>query len=117
MIKKILTTTILLLMLFQGSAFAFESNGSQIFKDTLYGAAIGSILGGAFYMVNQDDFYKNLGSGLIIGTLGGLAFGISEVSGFVELKNDELKFAIPTPVIERIDDDVRVSASIFKTSF
>ena len=105
------------MMLFQGAAFAFESNGDVIFKDTLYGAAIGTLIGGAFYMLDQDDFYKKIGSGVIIGSLGGLAYGVSETSGFVELKKDGLKFAIPTPVIEKTDNDVRVSASLFKTSF
>lgn len=117
MIKKILATTILLLMLFQGAAFAFDTNGDVIFKDTLYGAAIGSILGVAFYMLDQDDFYKKFGSGLIIGTLGGVAYGVSETSGFVELQKNEMKFAIPTPLIEKTDEDVRVSASLFKANF
>ena len=117
MLKKILTTTILLLMLFQGAAFAFDTNGDVIFKDTLYGAAIGSMLGVAFYMLDQDDFYKKFGSGLIIGTLGGVAYGVSETSGFVEIQNNEMKFAIPTPLIEKTDEDVRVSASLFKAAF
>jgi len=115
--KKILIMCVLSVLIFQGSAFAIESEGELIFRDTLYGAAIGAILGSAIYLADQDHFGEKLGVGIVIGSLGGLAFGVMETRTFVEIEKDNIKFALPTPVIEKKRDGLLYSASLLKTRF
>jgi hypothetical protein len=115
--KKILIIGILSLFIFQGAAYAIESEGEVIFRDSLYGAAIGAILGTAIYLADQDNFGAKLGAGVAIGTLGGLAFGVMETRTFVEIEKDKVKVAFPTPVIEKKGDGLQYSASLLKTRF
>jgi len=115
--KKILVIAILSVLVFQSAAFAVESEGELIFRDSLYGAAIGAILGSAIYLADQDHFGEKLGVGLVIGTLGGLAFGVIETRTFVEIEKDNVKFALPTPMIEKKGDGLLYSASLLKTRF
>jgi len=115
--KKILIICVLSVLIFQGAAFAVESEGELIFRDALYGAAIGAILGSAIYLADDDDFGEKLGIGVAIGTLGGLAFGVMESGTFVEIKKDQIKVAIPTPVIEKKRDGLQYSASLLRTRF
>jgi len=115
--KKILIICVLSVLIFQGAAFAVESEGEVIFKDALYGAAIGAILGSAIYLADDDHFGEKLGVGLAIGTLGGLAFGVMETRTFVQIEKDKIKVAIPTPVIEKKRDGLQYSASLLRTRF
>lgn len=117
MIKKISIIAVLLIMFFQGTAFAIDTKGEVLFRDSLYGAAIGTLLGSAFYLLDQDEFAKKLASGVIIGTFGGLIYGIAENSGMVEIENSKVRFAVPTPVIEKTEDDTRYSVSLLKARF
>ena len=117
MIKKVLLITVFVLMLLQSAAFAFESQGNIVFRDTLYGIAIGAILGSAVYLADDDHFAEKLSAGVIIGAVGGLAYGLYETESFVELDRDKIKVAVPTPVIEKKDNTVQYSASLFRTKF
>ncbi len=117
MIKKILIITLLSVMFLQNAAFALETDGDVIFKDTLYGAAIGALLGSAIYLADSDHIGEKLGIGVAIGTLGGLVFGYSETKGFAEIEKDKIKFAVPTPVIEKKGDGIQYSASLLKARF
>lgn len=119
--KKILVIGILSVFIFQSAAFAFESEGELIFKDSLYGAAIGAILGGAIFLASDDDdaedFWGKFGAGVAIGTLAGVAFGVMETKTFVEIEKDKVKVAFPTPVIEKTEDGLQYSASLLRTRF
>ena len=117
MIKRILVISVLIIMLFQGTAFAMDSQGEILLKDSLYGAAIGGLLGSAFYLLDQDELDKKLASGIIIGTLGGLVFGIAETTGMVEIEKDKIKFAVPTPVIKKQNNGILYTASLLKAKF
>ena len=117
MIKKILVISILIIMFSQGAAFAADSQGEILFRDSLYGAAIGGLLGSAFYLLDQENMGKKIASGVIIGTLGGLVFGIAETTGMVEIEKDKIKFAVPTPIIEKQRDGMLYSASLLKAKF
>ncbi|MBI4683290.1 MAG: hypothetical protein HY757_09355 [Nitrospirae bacterium] len=117
MIKKILIITLLSVMFFQSAAFALETEGELIFKDALYGAAIGAILGGAIYLADSDHVGEKLGVGIAIGTLGGLFYGVAETKGFAEIEKDKIKFAVPAPVIEKKRDGVQYSATLLKAKF
>ncbi|MEW6600433.1 MAG: glycine zipper family protein [Nitrospirota bacterium] len=115
--KKVLIIAILSLFIFQSAAFAIESEGELIFRDAMYGAAIGALLGTAIYLADQDQFGQKLGIGVALGTLGGLAFGVMETKTFVEIEKDKIRFAVPTPVIEKKKDGVQYSASLLRTRF
>ncbi|HDH04949.1 MAG TPA: hypothetical protein ENG75_02420 [Nitrospirae bacterium] len=117
MIKRILIIAVLSLVIFQGAAFAVETEGEVLFRDALYGAAIGAILGGAFYLADEDNFANKFATGVIIGTVGGLVFGLSETNTFVEIEKDKIKFAVPAPVIEKKQNGFQYSASILRTRF
>jgi hypothetical protein len=115
--KKILVIGILSVFIFQSAAFAIESEGELIFKDSLYGAAIGAILGSAIYLADQKHFGEKLGIGVALGTLGGLAFGVMETRTFVEIEKDKVRVAFPTPVIEKKRDGIQYSALLLRTRF
>lgn len=117
MIKKVFVIAILSLVLFQSSAFAFEADGEVIFRDALYGAAIGGLLGTAMYIADQDSLGSKISTGVIIGTLAGLAYGFHETTSFVEIKDDKIKLAVPTPVIVPKENGVEYTASLFKARF
>ncbi len=117
MTKRILIIAALLIMVFQGSASAAGLEGDIIFRDTLYGAAVGAIIGTAIYLIDQDNFGTKFGTGVVIGSLGGLAWGIKETRTFVEIEKDTIKIAFPTPVIQQKSDGVQYSASLFRAKF
>ncbi len=117
MTKKIILTAVLLLVIFQGAAYAFEAEGEIIFKDTLYGTAIGALLGTAVYLADQDNFAQKVSTGILIGAVGGLVYGFVETESFVEIEKDKIKIAVPTPKIEKRNDSIRYTASLLKTRF
>ncbi len=117
MLKKIFIIAVLSVLIFQSSAFALETEGEVLFRDALYGAAIGALLGSAIYLADQDDFAAKLGIGLAVGTVGGLIYGVMETRSFVEIKNDEVKIAVPTPIIEKKEEGLQYSAYLLRTRF
>jgi hypothetical protein len=115
MIRKVLIISVLLVFAITSSAFAaIETQGDVVFRDALYGAVIGGIIGSAFYIADQDDFAQKVGIGVLVGTVGGVAFGVMETRSVVEIENNEVKFALPTPVIQKRDGDIMYSTSILK---
>lgn len=117
MIKRILIIAVLSIIILHSNAFALETEGEVLFRDSLYGAAIGALLGTAIYLVDQDDFVGKFGGGVIIGTIGGLIYGFTETRSFVEIEKGKIKVAIPTPIIDKKDNSTQYSASLFKTKF
>ncbi len=117
MVKRILLIAALSIMIFQGAAFAVDTDGEIIFRDTLYGTAIGAIIGTAVYLVDQKDFAPNIAAGILVGSVGGLVYGFAETDSFVEIKKDKIKFAVPAPAIRREGNGILYSASLFKARF
>ena len=115
--RKILIIAAVSVLILQGTAFAFETEGEVIFRDALYGAAIGAILGGAIYLADDDNVGAKLGIGVAVGTIGGLVFGIIETRSFAEIEKDKINFAFPTPLIEKNGDGLRYRASLLKARF
>lgn len=118
MIKKIFIFTLLSIMIFQAAAFAFETDGQVIFRDSLYGLAIGAVIGAAVYVADdREDFAQDVATGVIIGTVAGLGFGFYETRSFAEIEKNKLRFVIPTPVIKKKKDGIQYEAYLFKTEF
>lgn len=83
-----------------------ESPLAPIVEDGFYGAVIGVLVGGAMIAFTHKpaDHLDYLGYGAAIGTLGGLAFGIADVSrSFAQIDNGKVRFAMPT-IIPEIGD-------------
>ncbi|NOZ68795.1 MAG: hypothetical protein GXP46_06030 [Deferribacteres bacterium] len=117
MVKRILLVAVLSIMIFEGAAYAARTDGEIIFRDTLYGTAIGAIIGTAVYLVEQKHFGPNLAAGILVGSVGGMVYGFAETDSLIELKNDEIKFALPTPTIRKEENGILYSASILKARF
>ncbi len=117
MVKRILLVAVLSIMIFEGAAYAAGTDGEIIFRDTLYGTAIGAIIGTAVYLVEQRHFAQNLAAGILIGSVGGMVYGFAETDSLVELENDEIKFAVPAPAIRKEENGILYSASIFRARF
>jgi hypothetical protein len=115
--RTLLILALSVVIILQSTAFAMDTEGEIIFRDTLYGAAIGALLGTAFYLADQDDFGEKISTGLLIGSVGGLIYGFTETTSLVEIRNDEIKVAVPTPVIRKEGDRTIYYASIFKTEY
>lgn len=114
--KKYLAILVITLILLANTAFA-QDRGETVFRDTLYGAGIGALLGAAVYLADDSHFGEKLAAGLIVGTVGGLAYGLYEAESLVEIEHNRIRVAVPTPVIEKEDETVRYSASLLKTRF
>ncbi|GMT47661.1 MAG: hypothetical protein IEMM0007_1227 [bacterium] len=117
MLKKCIIVTVLFLFLSQSVAFAAGAEGEIVFRDALYGGVVGSILGGAIYLIDQDNFAAKLGMGVAVGTLGGLFFGVAETRSLVEIKNDNVMFALPLPMIQKKHSGILYSASFLRVDF
>lgn len=116
MIRKYLIISVASVIFFANTAFA-QGSGQVIFRDTLYGTAIGALIGTAIYLADDDHFAQKFSTGVIIGAVGGLIYGLYETESFVEIKNKKVRVAIPTPVIEKKDETVQYSASLLRTRF
>ncbi|RMF82937.1 MAG: hypothetical protein D6739_08010 [Nitrospirae bacterium] len=80
------------------AAAAGGSRGEVVFGDTLYGTAIGGIMGAAAWLVDQDHAGVKLGTGLLAGSAAGLVFGLTESRTFVEVDHGTVRVALPAPV-------------------
>lgn len=114
--KKYLVILVASLIFLANTSFAQDS-GRIIFRDTMFGTAIGALIGSAFYLADDDNFAGKFSAGVIIGAIGGLGYGFYETNSFVELEKDEIRVAVPTPVIEKKHDTIQYSASILRSRF
>jgi hypothetical protein len=139
--KKQLTTTrvalsILLTISICSTSFAYGPPNQQyestnifadIFKDSLYGGAVGALVGGALAVLTQQPgkHLDRIGYGAAIGVLGGTAFAVANAarhSAFAEIEDKKVKFAIPTiqPNVEKDDHHpsiVTANANFFALKF
>lgn len=119
MLKRILLVTFILLLVLQGAAFA--QTGSIILEDMGYGVVIGTMLGGAVYLLGNDDtsdaLVKNLSYGAALGAIVGFALGVTEIRGVVEIENNDIKVAFPTVIIQKRGDALFYSANLLKVNY
>jgi len=118
MMKKVLVIMVLAVFLIQGTAFAMETGGDVVFKDTMYGAIVGAIIAGAVYLVDDENLGQKMGVGIGVGALGGLIYGLSETRSLVSIEKDKkVMIAVPAPVIQKTKDATKMSISLLKIDF
>ena len=118
MLGKIVALALPLLLLTSGRAFAASESGGQIvFSDALYGAAIGGVVGGAAWLINQDNAGVKIGTGILVGTVAGLVFGVADAQSLVEVQDGKVKLALPTPAIHPRDGGVTYAVNLLHIPF
>ena len=117
MVKKVIALTLLLLLAFQGVAFATDTSGEIVFRDAIYGAIIGAVLGGAAFLMDGEEFAEKMGVGIAIGTIGGLIFGVMETRGIVGIQKGGIKISTPTAVMQKKEGGNLYSISFLKANF
>lgn len=123
MIKKFIAVFLIAALfapVFASTAHARNARGSQgeiVFTDSLYGAAIGGLIGVASYAVDGNDLGNKVGAGVIVGAVLGLAYGLYETKSFVEYKNNKVYVGIPVPEVEVKGSETVYKISLFKAEF
>jgi hypothetical protein len=115
MLRKVLLALILSLMILQGTAYA--QSGPVILEDMGYGIAIGGLLGGAWYLLDQDDFGKKVGTGVALGAIGGFALGVTDVRSVVGVEGGDVRFGMPAIMIEEKKNGTLYMANLFNMKF
>lgn len=101
-VKSLTLSLVLGVSLLTSSSKALE--GEIIFKDTLYGAGVGTLAGGAYYLIDSKDFGKKIGTGLLIGIIVGFGIGVYESqTALVEINNGKMHAGFPEIKIQRIN--------------
>ncbi|KKM07760.1 hypothetical protein LCGC14_1730720 [marine sediment metagenome] len=77
MVKKVFLIMVIILLAFNGVALA--ASGEVVMENTIYGGLIGGMLGGAWYLLDQDDAGNKLGTGVGVGIIAGFLLGITDV--------------------------------------
>jgi hypothetical protein len=109
---KIVALVLALTLFTAGPALAAESRGSVVFTDALYGAGIGGLVGGAAWLIDQSNAGAKIGTGLVVGTVAGLVFGVADAQSLVQVENGDVKLAIPTPRVEPHDGQVTYAVNL-----
>jgi len=116
--KKTAALILTLALLVAGRAFAAErGNGEIVFTDALYGAAIGGLVGGAAWLIDQDSAGVKIGTGLVVGTIAGLVFGVADAQSLVQVEDGGVKLALPTPVVEPRDGHPTYAVNLLNIPF
>ncbi len=93
MVKKVFVIMVIILLAFNGVALA--ASGEVVMENTIYGGIIGGMLGGAWYLLDQDEPGKKLGTGVGVGIIAGFLLGITDVGSFVEVEDGEMHAGVP----------------------
>ena len=103
-IKALVLSGFLGISLITSSAKALD--GEIIFRDTLYGAGVGALAGGAYYLIDSDDFGQKIGTGLLIGLVVGFGIGVYESqTALVEIENGKMHAGLPEIKVKQINLD------------
>ncbi len=111
-IKKFISAAVLVSCLTLSPAKALD--GEIIFRDAMYGTAIGAVGGLALYAIDDGkDFGKKIGTGVLIGLIFGVGVGIYESqTALVEIDNGKMHAGIPQIEVKNIE----ISKNVYDTS-
>ena len=115
MIKRILVLAFVFLLIMQGAALALD--GEIIFRDTLYGAGIGALVGLAIYAIDQNDIGSKVGGGVVAGAAIGAIVGVVESRSMVSIEGDKVYVGLPAPVIEKRKEGTIYKAALLDLKF
>jgi hypothetical protein len=93
-----------------------------VFKDGLWGAGIGALIGAAQVLSykNPDNEYYRITTGAAIGAIVGVIFGVVEVSGaFATYDRERNQLAIGVPALQYSHDErgTKVMADLLQAKF
>ena len=93
-----------------------------VFKDGMWGAGIGALIGVAQVLSykNPDNEYYRITTGAAIGAILGVAFGFVEISGaFASYDNEKSQLALGVPALQYSHDEhgTKVLADLFEARF
>lgn len=115
MAKKVIVFIVLWTVLFQGAAFA--ASGKIILDDTLYGALIGGILGGAWYLLNEEDLGKKVGTGVAVGAIAGFVLGVADATSLVVIDEKGIRYGLPQVYVTDGRKGLEVTTSLIGARF
>ena len=121
--KKSIGIAVILLFLNANTCLArSQAGGAVVFKNTLYGALTGALIGGAslVFTSEPEEHLDYILYGAAIGTMVGALFGTYEALAFINFNNGDIKYALPTPrlVPERNGRGVtRTSFDVLRINF
>ena len=104
---------------------ARENDFKIVLKDGFYGGLVGALVGGAILAFKDEpgDHLDLITKGAAIGVIGGVAFGLYEISNsMAELEDGKMSVGVPTPQI-RINSlgsgvsEVEVDIHLFRWRF
>jgi len=117
MLKTVAVLALTLTLLSPWRAAAADGRGEIVFTDALYGAAVGGLVGAGAWLIDQNDAGVKIGTGLVVGTVGGLIFGVADAQSLVRVEDGELKFALPTPQIRPQDRHLTYAVNLLHVPF
>ena len=115
MVKKVLVLFILFMFLMQGVACA--STGQLVLEDVTYGAAIGGLLGIAWYLLDDTNPSGKLGTGIGLGIITGFVLGITDVTSMVELEDNRMTVGIPPITVKHSEYGTTYTTGIINIKF
>jgi hypothetical protein len=107
---------------FSMAAPAHAAKLEIVFKDGMWGAGIGALIGVAQVLSykNPDNEYYRITTGAAIGAVLGVAFGFVEISGaFASYDNEKSQVALGVPALQYSHDEhgTKVMADLFEARF
>ena len=104
---KKLAAAIAVSSVISGNALAVD--GEIMFRDSMFGVAIGGTAGLAVYMIDSKDLGKKIGAGVLLGLIGGIAVGFYESNtALVEIDGNQMKFGIPEIEVTQFEENKEI---------
>lgn len=118
MIRHAVTSLVIVLTLTVGSAFSAETQGEIVFKDAMYGLALGAILGGALYLIDDRDLGTKIGVGVVLGTTAGAIYGLLDARSVVTVDSSRnIIVAFPSPLVQKRKNGAIFYSNLIKVDF
>jgi|GEM_PF-1164922 hypothetical protein len=119
MIKKAVTVVLLFAFMAVSTGSALAVEGDTIYKNAIYGATIGGLIGVGLYGLDQKEPGQKIGGGVVVGTVLGILLGMAESKSLVTVdrKKGTVALGIPAPVVALTSNGPAYQASLLKMDF